>query len=84
MRDMNDVTIPAENDRRARVYDALWEIAYYGGSVKLDVVGTHGIDYLVQVGHRGEPSFRGDLEAVERQVVEYAATLGRERSGSDD
>lgn len=31
----------AENERRARLYDALWDAAYITGGIRLMVVGGH-------------------------------------------
>ena len=55
-------SIPAENARRARLYDALWNLAYQREAVTLQVAGTHNTEYLLTI---GAVSHRGTLEQIE-------------------
>lgn len=69
-------TIPAENERRARLYDALWDVAYHRGGAALWTSGTDGTEFNISVEH-GSLRFVGPLEEVERELTEYAKGLRR-------
>jgi ribosomal protein S9 len=55
-----------ENERRARLYDQLWMLAWTNGPITLTTGGTHGVDYSIMVRGGG---VRGDLATVEKWLT---------------
>lgn len=71
-------TVPAENARRARLYDALRDLAYFKGRVSLSSSGKDGGSLQVLVGQRipltaEVNKYReGPSEEVEAWILEQA------------
>lgn len=65
-------SIPAENERRARLYDALWDLAYRKGPVQLAVVGTHDTVYRLALYPRMDVAL-GTLAEVEAVIESLAS-----------
>jgi hypothetical protein len=61
-------SVPAENARRARLYDLLWDFAYRGKAVSLRTWGTHDTVFSISVGGEG---YTGSMEQVEAWLTAH-------------